>query len=326
VHHRQSRGLHAGLRATIEAWIPPGSEVALTDVPVNRNAGDLFILAVAARLLDDLGCRVVYRAGVRDYRAATARRHVGRSTILVGLGGGNFGDLYPAYQALRERIVTDFPANRMVVLPQTIHFRDPAAQARATRRLSQHRDLRIAVRDQASLEIARTFASEVALLPDLVHGLGFPPNDRSLLTLRSHESGGRLCLMRRDSERAQPNGSTTPSGCEAHVIDWPDVFPDLYRRLATTALLMAVSPGALGATVHARWAAYAGELLTRAIARLSCARHVSTDRLHAAIVARLAGRPVTLVDNAYGKLAAYYEAWWQDDPAVDLATQAPVKR
>jgi pyruvyl transferase EpsO len=45
---------------------------------------------------------------------------------------------------------------------------------------------------------------------------------------------------------------------------------------------------------------------------------VVTDRLHGAIVARLAGRRVTLLDNSYGKLAAYHDAWWHDDPDVVL--------
>jgi pyruvyl transferase EpsO len=48
------------------------------------------------------------------------------------------------------------------------------------------------------------------------------------------------------------------------------------------------------------------------------ASRIATDRLHGAILARLAGRPVTLIDNSYGKVTAYYEAWWQDDPAVEL--------
>jgi pyruvyl transferase EpsO len=51
---------------------------------------------------------------------------------------------------------------------------------------------------------------------------------------------------------------------------------------------------------------------------MATSAHVETDRLHSAIVARLAGRPVTLVDNSYGKLSAYYDAWWTNDPEVTL--------
>jgi exopolysaccharide biosynthesis predicted pyruvyltransferase EpsI len=78
--------------AIIRTWIPRGSDVAITDVPVHRNVGDLFILAAATRLFADLGCRVVYRAGLRDYRTGAARRAIGRDTKIVGLGGGKKRD------------------------------------------------------------------------------------------------------------------------------------------------------------------------------------------------------------------------------------------
>ena len=86
------------VRSTLSAWIPAGCDAAIIDVPVHRNAGDLFILSATARLLDTLEARVVYRAGLRDYDTTRARRAIGRQTVVIGLGGGNFGDLYPRYQ------------------------------------------------------------------------------------------------------------------------------------------------------------------------------------------------------------------------------------
>lgn len=289
----------------IERWIPRGSELAIVDVPVHRNVGDMFILAAGARLFDELGCRVIYHAGLRDYRAGAARKAIGRDTIVVGLGGGNFGDLYPRYQAHREQVVRDFPRNRIVILPQTIHFADQGARERTRQLLSTHPDLRIAARDPASLEVARRMATEAALLPDLVDAYGArilpPPVQRP--------STGTLVMMRRDREKGRP-GHTG--------IDWPDVFPEYRARLALTATLMMAAGGALSGALHTRWLRYAEGLLERAVARMATAAHVETDRLHVAIVARLAGRPVTLVDNTYGKLSAYYSAWWRDDPNITL--------
>ena len=74
----------------------------------------------------------------------------------------------------------------------------------------------------------------------------------------------------------------------------------------------------LSRTLHTRWSRYAEGLLVRAADRMAAAAHVETNRLHAAIVARLAGRTVTLLDNSYGKLSAYYDAWWRNDPNVTL--------
>ena len=287
----------------IERWIPRGSELAIVDIPVHRNVGDMFILAAGARLFDELGCRVIYRAGLRDYRTGAARRAIGRDTIVVGLGGGNFGDLYPRYQAHREQVVRDFPRNRLVILPQTIHFADQNARERTRQLLSTHPDIRIAARDPASLEIARSMATEAALLPDLVETYG------PRLSASPAASEGRLLLMRRDREQG-------PAGDAG--LDWPDVFPEYRARLALTGTLMMAAGGTFSGALHTRWLRYAEGLLERAVARMATAAHVETDRLHAAIAARLAGRAVTLVDNTYGKLSAYYSAWWTNDPDISL--------
>lgn len=297
----------------IESWIPRRSHVALVDVPVNRNVGDLFILAAVRRLLEALDCRIVYRAGVRDYRSGVARRAVGRDTIVVGLGGGNFGDIYPRYQALRERVVDDFPRNRIVVLPQSIHFRDARAVERCAARLGRHADLRIAVRDAPSAAVAQRFTPHVRMLPDVVDAMGIAAVAASVNRPVSvaPPRGGTLHLLRRDAE-------TRGMRHMHQSVDWPDVFPQFRRRLAVAALAMPMALGTWSEALHRAWSDYARELLAGGIDYMRAVDRVTTDRLHAAIVARLAGRSVALRDNRYGKLAAYYDAWWRDDPQVTL--------
>lgn len=295
----------------VQSCIPRGSAVAIMDVPVHRNAGDLFILATTERVLTQLDCRVVHRTGVRDYRVSAARRQIGRDTILLGLGGGNFGDDYPRYQALRESVVRDFPANRIVIMPQTIHFASRRALDRAAQALSPHEDLHIAVRDAGSVQIARRFSPRVTLLPDIVDALGADGSAPGGST-RQEEV---LVLMRRDQERTA--GAAPAEG----AVDWPDVFPELLGRVAVAAAGMTVAPAAVSARLHAAWSAYAEDVLRRGRSRIQSAAHLVTDRLHAAILARLAGTPVTLRDGAYGKLAAYYETWWKDDPTIRLASR-----
>lgn len=301
-------------RGRIEQWIPPGSTVAIVDVPVHRNVGDLFILAATHWLLASMNCRLVYAAGTRDYHTATARRAITADTVIVGLGGGNFGDLYPAYQRLRERVVEEFPDNRIVVLPQSIHFRDEQAAARSTARLARHRDLRIAVRDRASVEVARRMTPHTALMGDVVDVIG-----RALLAgndvqacgerpARVPSTDGTLWLLRRDGESSRQR--------QAGSVDWGDVFPAYRVRLAIAAALMPLAAAQLSAELHERWASLATTMLRRAVAVMRPASHVVTDRLHGAIVARLAERPVTLIDNSYGKLTAYRDVWWRDESSI----------
>ena len=278
------------------------------DVPVHRNAGDLFILAATEHLLRTLDCHVVHRTGVRDYRLSRVRRLVGPETILLGLGGGNFGDDYPRYQALRESMVRDFPDNRIVIMPQTIHFSTARSLDRATEVLRAHKDLHVAARDEASAGVARAFTPNVVLLPDIVDVLG---RDMPLPPLPGR-GRGEVVLMRRDQEAAPDSRPAVDA------VDWPDVFPELLGRVAVTAGAMAVAPRMMSVRLHASWSAYAGEVFDRGRGWMSSATHVVTDRLHGAILARLAGSEVTLRDGGYGKLAAYYERWWKDDVKIRL--------
>ena len=304
------------VRAALAGWIPRGAEVAILDVPVHRNIGDLFILAATRWLLAEMQCPVVYSAGARDYRRATARPAIGPGTVIVGLGGGNFGDLYPKYQRLREQVMDDFAGHRIVVLPQTLHFRNAAALGRGVDRLGRHGNLFIAARDVASFEMARQITPHAALMADIVDVIGPAvvasrgvPRDPTAHRLFTPD--GTLVLRRRDGER----GGDWLVG---RGFDWPDLFPGYGPRLAIAAAMMPVAPAGLSARLHERWASLATGLLVETVAVMRQATRVVTDRLHGAILARVAGRPVVLVDNSYGKIAAYYNAWWRDDPTVTL--------
>ncbi|UIF89512.1 polysaccharide pyruvyl transferase family protein (plasmid) [Cupriavidus necator] len=44
------------------------------------------------------------------------------STTIVFHGGGNLGDLYPLHDNFRKLVIKRYPNNKIVILPQTIHF------------------------------------------------------------------------------------------------------------------------------------------------------------------------------------------------------------
>jgi pyruvyl transferase EpsO len=60
----------------------------------------------------------------------------------------------------------------------------------------------------------------------------------------------------------------------------------------------------------------AEQRLMRGCQLLSRGREVVTDRLHAHILCLLMGIPHVLVDNNYGKLRSFFEAWTKDAPGV----------
>jgi pyruvyl transferase EpsO len=125
-------------------------------------------------------------------------------------------------------------------------------------------------------------------------------------------AGGTLHLLRRDGERA---GLHDVPG----AVDWDDLLPEFRWRLTRTVGLLSISPAGVSGRIYEAWSAYAAQLLVRSVDAMRQADRVVTDRLHGAIVARLAGRPVTLVENSYGKLTRYQDAWWRDDASVTPA-------
>src|SRR5262245_54225869 len=109
------------------------SPYALLDVPRHGNTGDHAIWLGTLVALEALGAPPpAYTCDDKTYDERALRRRIGDGAILL-LGGGNFGDLHAKHQRLRESVAAAFPKNRLVQLPQTIRFTDPAALERARR-------------------------------------------------------------------------------------------------------------------------------------------------------------------------------------------------
>lgn len=289
--------------------IPRGSTIALLDEPVHRNIGDHMIQRGSEAFFHHHGIEIAYRASTWDYASRRARAGIPPDAILVCQGGGHLGDLYPHHQRLREQVIQDFPAQRIVMLPQSIYFRDPAAERRAVAAFAAHPRLHLCLRDQVSFERARAWGCcAIYLAPDMVH---------ALWPIKVPEPGpppvaDTLYLMRRDQERA-----ALPETLRSHsddFIDWKDLLsPADTARLATLAGGLAAGR-CLGRPLPLRGSLSreVDRLLGRAIHLFAPFRQVVTSRLHGALLALLMEKRVTLVDSLTGKGRAYHEAWLTD--------------
>lgn len=132
--------------------IPPGSNIYYIDYPVYSNGGDLLIMKGTEAFFRENGIRVRARYSAFDFPDGLS---VPKDHILVLQGGGNFGDLYPVHQKLRERVVAGYPNNRVVILPQTIHYKDVREFDRTADILNRHKDVHLFVRDTLSLDMAK---------------------------------------------------------------------------------------------------------------------------------------------------------------------------
>ena len=325
----RSTGLDLDLIASLQADIDrrlapllePGRPVALIDFPNHGNVGDVLIWLGERRWLRRHGIEVAYVADQRSYSPAVLRRRIGRSTVLIH-GGGNLGDVWPQWQRFRERVVAELRDQRVVQLPQSVHFATEDGTRRAAAALGGHPDLHVLCRDEPSVAFVRErLGVRAELTPDMAFALG-------PLRRLGEPDTGLLVLSRTDAERT----SDALTAGDALVTDWTTQGPDdigwsrawesLQRRSWNVGARMhRPTPQTLLAL---RGLGVAYEWLARDRARfgrrlLSRGRVVLTDRLHAHVLSLLLGIPNVVVDTGYGKLTRFVGAWTASSSLSRLA-------
>jgi pyruvyl transferase EpsO len=281
------------------------------DIPMHGNIGDLLIMlgTLAFFKKHDLKPRMIspFFSFNPDW--------LGKDDVVVFHGGGNFGDLYPFFQQLRERVAAARPGNRIVILPQSIHFSSPEKAAESAAIFRRHPDLHLCVRDKVSFEQARAFTDKVYLLPDMAHQLY--PLDRS-----HNKQGDAMLITRVDDEKVE-HGTLPDVRVSTHT-DWPQFVGDRERVINRYRHAIGMfSRRGMGKPaniiVAPLWIAYAQKLVDEAIALFAQHNLIITDRLHGHILAVLMDMPTLVLDNSYGKNSRYASVWTARSELVTLA-------
>lgn len=304
--------------------IAHGRGCALLDFPNHNNVGDNAIWLGEKALLTQLGARVVYQADLSTYSESALKSAVGDGLILLH-GGGNLGDYWPVHEAFREHVVSSFRDNPIIQLPQTVSFRSPQAAERASAALRSHPNLLVLVRDHKSLAVARNdLGVRAELCPDMAFMLGTRPQpvapavDVLWLARTDHEARFGPPLPR-DNLLIADWFSGDPSRTWSRLLPPVTVrarrfVSRLFRRSRT--LRDALGPHIASATFDR----LAQSRFSRGLRVLSYGRVVITDRLHGHILCLLMGKPHVVLDNAYGKLSSYAEAFSTRGPMTVWAT------
>ena len=300
--------LQNNIHSAIGPLFPASGEYALLDFPNHANVGDSAIwlgeLEYFKRHFDATPSYVSQNA---RHCSESLRKAIPQGTLFLH-GGGNFGDIWPKHQLFREQIIKEFPDRPIVQLPQSIHFQDPAMLQQAKLIINAHPNFTLLVRDHKSLAIAQeNFTCKIKLSPDMAFALG----DQTGLVTPTRDL---LLLLRTDSEKApsQMEGVQIPSS-----EDWLDEDSTLEAK--TRKEIIFSLPFKLG--IHAFNKNAQRELLFRRLAQIrvlrglmqiQSARFVITDRLHTHILSLLSHRPHIALDNSYGKISNFIEAWTKE--------------
>lgn len=197
-------------------------------------------------------------------------------------GGGNLGSLYPERMKIKEDLVRKVGSRRVVHLPQSLHLEEDQAFPFS---LQREQDVFL-VRDFESLDRLEALGLDARLCPDPAVLLDLP-----------RAPAGQVSLRRMDVEST----STEAKRDWLTLADWfriaPAAVPRILRvlrpRMARAPFLTQSSKMILERNLQER---LAGNL-------------VVTDRLHASILAALAGSRVWVEPQYYDKLGRYWRAW-----------------
>jgi exopolysaccharide biosynthesis predicted pyruvyltransferase EpsI len=287
----------------------------LLDFPNHRNVGDSAIwLGATTYFREHRGTEPGYVASLAAFSEAALRASVPDGPIIIH-GGGNFGDLWPRHHGFRLRLLERFPERDIIQLPQSIHFERPEHITRTAHAIARHGRFRLFVRDQPSYEFATAnFECEVRLCPDMAFFLGALD--------RPCAPDVDVCyLMRTDKERALAAPSGRPD-YTSRVVDWLTESRLLVQGHKLLGIARGLRAGRLDrmALRNAWYDAVARARVARGCRLLSSGRVVITDRLHAHILTLLLGVPHAVLDNTYGKLRRFLDAWTGDAAGVYRAS------
>lgn len=298
--------ISADLETLLLGMLKGQTRYALLDFPSHTNIGDSAIYVGELTLLD----RIFGRPADCVTTLHTPMSAIGQSLpegVLLLHGGGNFGDLWSRYQDYRLAVLEAYPERMIVQLPQSIHFSSEANRDATARAIAKHGNFTMLVRDRKSLAIAQeSFECETFLTPDMAYGMAPPQPEVA-------EADDVLCLMRLDHERQKGRIERKDFAQIGRVDDWPirSDPPSLPRRMAIRAT-ESIGPAGLMRIRERLFRAHATSMTTRGFDLLASARYVVTDRLHGHIMSSLLGRPHVVLDNSYGKLSNFIQAWPRD--------------
>lgn len=293
--------------------IPSGSSIYYIDYPVYNNGGDLLIMKGTEAFFRDHNIHVQARYSVLDFPDQLS---IPQDQIIVLQGGGNFGDLYPVHQRLRERIVTEYVHNRIVLLPQTIFFKEESEYDRTAQLFNNHPDAHLFVRDTLTYDMAsqKFHKCHIYLSPDMAHQLwpimpkGKPDKDL-------------LCFFRTDIEKTKEQIQFESDG-EGDFLDWASLYNRVEKKLINV-IAKVMRKGSGPIPMYGIWNKYSDYLVNKAVRRFSGYRNVQTSRLHGHILACLMDKPNTLLDNSYGKNSNYYNTWTSGIKSSQLVVKSP---
>ncbi len=284
----------------LKQFIRPDEPIAILDFPDIRNCGDSAIwLGEMAYLQKRYAKRPSYVCTTDDFSPDELKSSAPNGPIFIH-GGGNFGDIWVFHQDFRERVMELFPDRQIVQFPQSIHYKSAERLEQSKRAIGKHKNFVLLVRDEESFQFAKeNFDCQVYLCPDMAFCIGSIEPAAPEFPV--------LAMLRQDKEQV---GTVDFSA-------YPDIPKEDWITESRSKVRVAKALGAASALLHftpsemrlRKLDAAANNRFQRGIRQISRGGAIVTDRLHVHICSLLIGRRHAVLDNNYGKIRRFMNAF-----------------
>lgn len=307
----------AAFEAAMDPHIEPTQPYALLDFPDYPNVGDSAIYSGELEYLDKRTQRPAsYVCSLRSYQR-DIDSFCPDGPLLIQ-GGGNFGSIWRKHQSFRYEILEHYCHRKVVQLGQSLHYTDTDAHERdkMARLIDQHPDFTLLVRDKPSYDFAKKhFNCAVHMCPDGACNM-WKLNTKA-------PTSDVFSLLRDDKETSGQDEVRAFLQRLGPIDDW-------HRQIWARSPLDRIIEGMIAPhlpksnpLMRRREAMYRRQAWYRVnygVRLLSTGKLVISDRLHAHLLSSLMRKPHICLDNYYGKIARYIDAWGCDDVTHQVNT------
>lgn len=283
-------------------------KVFLFHVPINSNMGDQAIIYAEKKFVNQYlpkhkWIEIPYYLEDRAFDFIVNK--IKPNDLILIQGGGSLGDLYIKEEMRTQKIVGTFVNNKIIIMPQTITYRDSAEsdqlKKRAIEVFSKHPNLTICAREKISYHIMLELFSNnnVLLVPDIVLFLTYPEKNK-----RKNQV---LLLLRHDFEKR----------VKAEEID--QIIKDLEQKNISYCLYDTFLDDYL--YIKKTYSFLRKRRIYKLLKKCANSKLIITDRLHGMVFAALTHTPCYVFENLNHKIRGVYD-WISDLEAIKLVSRA----
>ncbi len=275
-----------------------------------RNLGDVAITYAQKKFLQDNfeGFNVV-EIPAQDTISyiLDLKKNIKQQDIITIVGGGNMGNIYEYYEAIRRVIIRTFKKNLIISFPQTIDFTNDKkgdfSKKLTKRTINKCKNIIIFAREKNSYEIMKKlFKCPVFLAPDIVLYLS---KYEYITSTNKNKKNIGICF-REDKEK-----NKTGKELRKKIIKELNNTENFTTYLEENDF-----------KYEERY-----ELLMALIKKISSFEYVVTDRLHAMIFAFLTNTKCYFIDNSNHKISETKKTWLpQTNNIIQIKSREDIKK